>query len=338
MSKLNYQSEKPKNKKRHGWKTLSPEKIHQRMLKFEARAKLVHHGKYIYHQDYKNMHAKISITCPEHGDFYQQAQSHLRGCGCSDCGILARIQKRTSDWQTFETKANLLYGGIYLYHQDYVNSWTNVRITCLIHGDFWKTPNHHLCGEGCQKCTELVRVRKRSSTWQIFEMQANEVHGGIYEYHQDYVNNHTDVCITCHEHGNFWQQPNNHLNGQGCPKCKASKGEKAIEKFLTACHIIFETEWRFPDCRDCYTLPFDFWISSLNLLIEFDGQQHFNILRNNYWGGRKELKKRQLHDQIKTTYCKAKGYRLIRIHYNDIKRIPEILSKELNLTIPCSVV
>ena len=38
-----------------------------------------------------------------------------------------------------------------------------------------------------------------------------------------YVNNKTKVTIKCKHHGMFEQQPNNHISGQGCPKCKNDK-------------------------------------------------------------------------------------------------------------------
>jgi hypothetical protein len=45
-----------------------------------------HNGKYTYEKTiYTNAHDKVIITCPEHGDFLQQSDSHLRGCGCPIC-------------------------------------------------------------------------------------------------------------------------------------------------------------------------------------------------------------------------------------------------------------
>lgn len=47
-----------------------------------------------------------------------------------------------------------------------------------------------------------------------FISKAILVHGNKYDYSKvEYINNHTKVCIICPEHGEFWQTPNNHLNG-----------------------------------------------------------------------------------------------------------------------------
>ena len=53
-----------------------------------------------------------------------------------------------------------------------------------------------------------------------FIEDAKEKHGDKYSYEKtEYVNNHTKVCITCSKHGDFWQTPNSHLSGRGCPIC-----------------------------------------------------------------------------------------------------------------------
>ena len=57
-------------------------------------------------------------------------------------------------------------------------------------------------------------------TTEEFIKKAREVHGDKYDYSKvEYVNNSTPVVIVCPEHGAFEQSPNNHFNGNGCPKC-----------------------------------------------------------------------------------------------------------------------
>jgi hypothetical protein len=49
---------------------------------------------------------------------------------------------------------------------------------------------------------------------------ANKIHNGIYNYSKCfYKTKRNKVCIICPKHGDFWQLPNNHLKGQGCPEC-----------------------------------------------------------------------------------------------------------------------
>ena len=57
-------------------------------------------------------------------------------------------------------------------------------------------------------------------TTEEFIKKANKKHNGKYDYSKvEYIDSHTKVCIMCPEHGEFWQEPANHLSGQNCPKC-----------------------------------------------------------------------------------------------------------------------
>ena len=54
--------------------------------------------------------------------------------------------------------------------------------------------------------------------------KAHNVHGNKYDYSKvNYINQNTDVVITCPIHGDFQQTPNNHLQGQGCRACGIEK-------------------------------------------------------------------------------------------------------------------
>jgi len=60
-----------------------------------------------------------------------------------------------------------------------------------------------------------------------FIRKAIEVHGNKYIYNKvEYVNNRTKVIIICPTHGDFYQQPDSHLQKRGCPKCKGDKNKE----------------------------------------------------------------------------------------------------------------
>ena len=53
---------------------------------FIDKANKVHNYKYTYSKtNYNKSNEKILITCFNHGDFYQEANSHFRGIGCPLC-------------------------------------------------------------------------------------------------------------------------------------------------------------------------------------------------------------------------------------------------------------
>lgn len=71
-------------------------------------------------------------------------------------------------------------------------------------------------------------MSKRLTTKKIIS-NAKKVHGDKYDYTKvNYINNSTKICITCPKHGDFWQMPNNHLSGNGCPICCKRKEKKVF--------------------------------------------------------------------------------------------------------------
>lgn len=71
----------------------------------------------------------------------------------------------------------------------------------------------------------------RKLTQDEFIEKATKIHKGKYDYSKsEYVNNRTDVIITCPEHGDFKQAPDPHFRGQGCPVCRYIKAKETIRK------------------------------------------------------------------------------------------------------------
>lgn len=88
------------------------------------------------------------------------------------------------------------------------------------HGEFWQTPDQHSRGQGCPKCKFEKLSKDRADTKETFIEKANKVHNNKYNYDKVvYKNRYQKVIITCPIHGDFIQDPNNHLSGKGCPIC-----------------------------------------------------------------------------------------------------------------------
>jgi len=189
---------------------------------FINKAHEVHGDKYDYSKvEYINSKTKVRIVCPKHGEFLQTPNMHLRGSGCPNCGIESRTSSRKNSLEDFINKAREVHGDKYDYSKvEYVDSHTKVCIICPKHGEFWQSPNTHLSGHGCIKCCKYRIGPKSKLTTEEFIRRAKEIHGDKYDYSKvEYVDFRTKVCIICPEHGEFWQAPKGHLNGQGCSKC-----------------------------------------------------------------------------------------------------------------------
>jgi len=97
---------------------------------------------------------------------------------------------------------------------------------------------------------------------------------------------------------------------------KRSAGELAIDKWLTDHNIPFEIEYPFEDLKGVGNgfLRFDFKIKNKDILVEFQGEEHYRPIE--FYGGQKEFEKRQIHDNLKRLYCKTHNYKLIEVPYN----------------------
>ena len=190
---------------------------------FIHKAKTVHGNKYDYSKvEYVGSKDKVKIICPLHGEFRQTPHiHHIQESGCPKCAAEERGRKYALTTDQFVTKAKAVHGDKYDYSKVvYKDTKSKVEIICPTHGVFWQQPREHLAGRNCQACAKAVTGEKFRSTSDEFISKAKSIHGDRYGYtHVDYLNNHTKIQITCSTHGGFWQTPNAHLLGQGCPAC-----------------------------------------------------------------------------------------------------------------------
>lgn len=109
---------------------------------------------------------------------------------------------------------------------------------------------------------------------------------------------------------------------ESCGHSYDSRGVRRIKNILNKNEINYITEKTFPDCKSPtsnVSLRFDFYLPDYNLLIEFDGKQHFVEDTKNFF--RDTLQDRQIRDNIKNQYCKEHNIPLVRIPYWEVDNI-----------------
>lgn len=280
----------------------------------------VHGDKYDYSKvNYINTNTKVDIICKEHGVFKQIPKDHKRGFGCKRC---YGIGKNTND-VILEFKK--IHGDRYDYSEVvYKNSKYKVDIICPNHGLFKQMPNHHLSGHGCPKCG---RTKNLTSIEILKEFK--DKHKNKYDYSKvNYISDNHKVIIICLKHGEFTQNPGKHKMGQGCPKCKSSKGEQRIIEFLSENEIKYEHQKKFKNCILVSNLIFDFYLPDYNLCIEYDGIQHFEPI--SAFGGVNEFEKLIKRDSKKNEYCKNNNIDILRISYKNFDDLEKIIQSKLN--------
>lgn len=188
------------------------------------QSKIKHNNKYSYEKViFLNKRDKVIITCHKHGDFEQSFSNHLNGQGCPKC---KKNCKMTTD--DFIERSKIIHKNKYTYDKTkYINIFEKVIITCPEHGDFIQKPNEHVCGYGCYRCAGFIR------TTDDFIKKANIVHNNKYNYKKVvYESARKKITISCNDHGDFLQSPNDHLSGNGCQKCAKTGFSKSCLEWL----------------------------------------------------------------------------------------------------------
>ena len=269
-------------------------------------------------EEYKNARTKIKCKCKLDGyEWEVRPKELLRGNGCPKCSN--HIQLTHEEFIDRMKKAN---NNIEILGE-YINIDTKIKCRCKIDGYEWETIPYSLLNNiGCPKCSG-----KATKTTKEFIKEIKKINDNI-EILGEYVNNRTKIKCKCKIDNHIWKAtPNNLLSGYGCPKCSSSKGEKRIAKYLDNNNIEYKEQYKFNNCKFKKCLPFDFYIPSLNTIIEYDGRQHYEIVE--WFGGLDGFVDTKIRDIVKTLYCKENNIKLIRIPYWDFDNIEEILDREL---------
>lgn len=184
-------------------------------IDFIEKSNEIHKSKYTYNKTiYVKSIEKVIITCPEHGDFEQTPQMHLRGSGCNKCGAIRGGQTNRKDLRELLEECHSMHNNKYKYNfANYTSVNKKYEIICPKHGSFMQRLSSHLSGVGCKKCA-------KTKTTQQFIEDAKLVHNDKFDYSVvEYVNSHIKINIICRQHGIFSMRPHSHLSGNGCPTC-----------------------------------------------------------------------------------------------------------------------
>ena len=117
-------------------------------------ASKIHNNKYDYSKSqFKGSKTKVCIICPEHGEFWQTPEQHLKGRGCQACGHIKTCDHTRGNTEDFVKRAKEIWGDLYDYSKvEYQNNHDKVIVICKEHGEFLIAPSNHLAHKGCPIC------------------------------------------------------------------------------------------------------------------------------------------------------------------------------------------
>lgn len=285
-----------------------------------------HNYKYDYSKvSFKKLSEKIEIVCPEHGSFFQIASQH-KIYGCKYCSYEYRASLRRLGLNNFLDRCNLVHGNKYNYSliKEIKNiSHQKLEIICNKHGIFTQSAEMHMGGQGCVKCYREIQGKCNVLSQETVLSRLEALNTEYTFENVYYIKNSEKISVTCKNHGDFLVLYSNFLKGSGCPKCKESKGEKAVRMFLEKNKLTYHQEFRVKDNDS--TVVFDFYIPSKNTFIEFQGIQHYKPI--DFFGGLGAYNKQEYTDLNKlfiSTFIY--GAELIEVPFYYIDRVDEYLT------------
>lgn len=221
-----------------------------------------------------------------------------------------------------------------LLESEYLNNHTKMKFRCEC-GEIFETswgefspkkPND--TNKKCNKCTgqyawkyhEVVKFVQENSNCQLLE--------------KDYKTLHTKMQFKC-GCGEIFDATFREFRDRMKRRCcncsnKRSSFEEHIVNILNKYKIKFKEQYKYDNCigiKGVNKLPFDFYLPEYNILIEADGQQHFEL---KFGKTESEFADTLYNDAIKNSFCEDNGIELIRIPFWKASKSETIILDRIN--------
>lgn len=293
---------------------------------------------------YVNTDTKVKVKCLIDGyEWNADPRKLLRGVRCSVC-TNRKVVAGINDIAT--TRPDLVQ---YFKNQNQATKYTSgsdkiIDVICPKCGyaDKIKIGNLSRFGFACNGCYEEKHGRKRVpyGYWDKITMSEYliENYPGYQLLDVDKVVDNSGVnclkaLIQCPDehHEPYWVYWTNILSGYKCLQCSLqdtmSNGEKAAENIFKKHKIEYVAQKRYDDCRDSYTLPFDFYLPKYNLIVEIMGEQHEYPIE--FFGGQEAFELRVYHDKIKREYLKNNNIHILDIWYYEFDSMEDLILNKI---------
>lgn len=258
---------------------------------------------------------KALFKCPYCENEFEAWISHVSSGQTRSCGCLRKIITTAKDI------ANQKFGRLTaLYRTDKrtssgISFWhckcdcgneCDIRITCLLNGETQscgclrrELKSNNLTGQQFGHLTAIKQLDKHDSANYLYWLCQCDCGNTCEVSSHSLISGNTKTCGLCN---------------------RTSLQNELISNILSELNIKYNSEYTFEDCRNPKTgrkLKFDFYLPDYDILIEYDGEQHFE--EKEYL--KEPLEERLYRDNLKNEYCLKNNISLIRIPYYDKDKI-----------------
>jgi predicted nucleic acid-binding Zn-ribbon protein len=278
---------------------------------------------------YLNSSSRISYICKKCGLHWSAKAAKLSlGRGCPQCAGNKRKTTQEFIEEVYKINPNVKV------LSEYKRTSNKVLFECKKCGYKWEAfPGSVLKGKGCMLCGKESMANKLRKTHEVFKNEIFLINDNI-ELISEYKGQKNKIWCKCKKCGYEWRTfPTTLLGRHGCPNCSLSKGEEEISIYLDGNNIKYETQKRFENLKGVggNLLSYDFYIPSLNLLIEYQGEQHKKPI--DYFGGIETFERQKIHDKLKREYAIKNNYIFLEIwYYEDLKKKLEQTLNSITVT------
>ena len=264
---------------------------------------------------YSNRESRIGFRHNDCGNvFVREARRFLENPICSPCNANSESEKRILDWQS-----------------EIVEKFSaNFKIEYLTDGEVPRVlATHRECDVSIeQSLSGFDGICAHCSAEERYKNNVMSRLGSDYDFirftHRPELSlpYQRGVELKHLECGHVYETSYSKImEGSKCPNCVYSRGEKAVADVLDSLSIEYTREHSFEYLG---RKRFDFFIPSLNIAIEYDGEQHYKSI--DAWGGEEYLESIRQSDALKNDFCDYMGIDLLRIPYWEFDNIDEIVT------------
>lgn len=172
-----------------------------------------------------NMKKNVTLKCNDCGRSVDRTPNELikKKYGCRFC------DGRLFTTETFIIRSKKIHGeGAYCYiNTIYTGMDNEVILFCnKCQKEFkQRAGNHVIDGSGCQECGKRKSSDSQKMSIETFIVRSKKIHGNnTFDYSLTISNGYqNDIILKCKKHNYIFNLSiNNHLKGQGCPRCSGT--------------------------------------------------------------------------------------------------------------------
>lgn len=304
---------------------------------FKSEVKKLTKNEYsIIGTEYINSKTPILIKHNKCGNVYKvRRDDFLRGTRCPYC---AGNKKKTIE-DIIEKLFEETKGEYTLISKKYINNESPLKMKHSKCGKIFITTYTRFFNYKKSRCPHCHNESKKiKMTPEEYRDLVEKIYGNEYSILEDYKYK-TYKLLTRHNIcGHEWKIDPYHFIDErnGCPVCnkiarEESKYIKIIKEILDENNINYKREYKlFKNPKTNRYLRADFYLKDFNLVIEYDGKQHFKPMFNN----NDKLKLQIERDLIKNKLLEEYNYNYIRIPYNINKKsdLEELILNKIKTT------